>query len=218
MDIVQFDHDVIAGTYGDWLVEWGYDCRILGPDTELPLNFEETDALLLLGGHMGVKDRQHYALLNEMHTLLPTLAEQGKPILAICLGAQLLADALGGRATSGTRGERSVKRIEVTGAGQDDPLFAGLESSFLSFQWHNDSFDLPAEATHLAYTEVCPGQAFRHRNAYGLQFHPEVNEKIVSGWCKRAKTDETPLTEFRNDRDAYQQVSRRILENFLKAI
>lgn len=218
MDIVQFDLDVIAGTYGDWLVEWGYDCRILGADTELPLDFGETDALLLLGGHMGVNDRQHHALLNEMHTLLPTLVEQGAPILAICLGAQLLADALGGKATARTRGERSTRRISITEAGAADPLFVGIESPFLSFQWHNDSFDVPGKATHLAYTEVCPGQAFRYRNAYGVQFHPEVNDAIVDGWCKRAKTDNTPLDEFRAEREEYQQVSERILRNFLKTI
>lgn len=218
IDIVQFDCEVTSGTYGSWLEEWGVDCHYLQPGHMEPLQFAEADALLLLGGHMGVGDMAKHPLLNDFYVLLPTLVEQGKPILAICLGAQLLAAALGGQALSGQRGERSVQQIHLTEAGNGDPLFAGLSNPFPSFQWHNDSFDVPATATPLAFTETCPGQAFRSRNAYGLQFHPEVDEQIIAGWCQRAKVDETALEEFRVCREEYREVSRRILENFLKTL
>ena len=218
IDIIQFDFDVCAGTYGRWLEEWGVECRCLTPDRKATLSFAETDALLLLGGHMGVSEMEQYPMLRAFHDLLPELVEQDKPILAICLGAQLLADALGGQATKGRRGERSVQKISLTEAGEDDELFAGLPNPFLSFQWHNDSFDLPAQATHLAYTGACPGQAFRYRNAYGLQFHPEVDEPIIDGWCQRAKVDDTALEEFRVNKEEYRRASQRILENFLKMI
>lgn len=218
IDIVQFDREVTAGTYGLWLEEWGVDCHYLLPGHPGSLQYAEADALLLLGGHMGVADRGKHPLLNDFHALLPTLVEQGKPILAICLGAQLLADALGGRATPGQRGERSIQQIQMTEAGRSDALFAGLPNPLFSFQWHNDSFDLPDAATHLAFTETCPGQAFRCRNAYGLQFHPEVDEQIITGWCRRAKVDETALEEYRVYREEYRQASRRILRNFLEMI
>jgi GMP synthase-like glutamine amidotransferase len=218
IDIVQFDRDVSAGTYGRLLAARGVACRCLTPEAGPGLDFSGADALLLLGGHMGVSEMEDCPLLRDVHALLPELVAAGKPVLAICLGAQLLADALGGRATKGRRGERSVQPIALTGAGRNDPLFAGLPNPFLSFQWHNDSFDPPAAATHLAFTETCPGQAFRYRNAYGLQFHPEVDEPIIAGWCRRAGVDETPLEAFRASRAEQRQTSRRILENFLAMI
>ena len=218
IEIIQFDHNVAAGTYGDSLEKWGIECRYLKPDHMEPLQFEQTDGFVLLGGHMGVGDRQKYPLLNRFHELLPNLVEQNKPLLAICLGAQLLADALGGKATAGTRGERSVQAIELTEAGSADPLFAGLPNPFLSFQWHNDSFDLPETAINLASSNVCPAQAFRCRNAYGLQFHPEVNESIIAEWCARARVDDTALNEFRSVREEYQKTSQTILKNFVKML
>lgn len=216
IDIVQFDRDVIAGTYGLWLEEWGVECRCLQAGHTDSLQFAEADALLLLGGHMGVGDMEKFPLLSDFHARLPELVGQGKPILAICLGAQLLADALGGRATSGQRGERGVQQICLTEAGRNDPLFCGLPDPFLSFQWHNDSFDPPEAANPLAFTDTCPGQAFRYHNAYGLQFHPEVDEQIVAGWCRRAKVDDTALEEFRACRGESLQASQQILKNFLK--
>ena len=218
IDIIQFDREVCSGTYGRWLEKWGHQCHYLLPDDAESLESSGADALLLLGGHMGVSDRSKHPLLNKFHSFLPELVQQGKPILSICLGAQLLADALGGRAIAGQRGERSVQQVQLTEAGCKDSLFAGVPNPFLSFQWHNDSFDLPRSATHLAFTEVCPGQAFRCQNAYGLQFHPEVDEEIVAGWCRRAKVDETALDEFRGVRMEYQQASQRILKNFLNIV
>jgi len=218
IDIVQFDREVCSGTYGRWLEEWGNQCRYLLPDYTGSLLSSKADAVLLLGGHMGVNDRRNHPMLNHCHAELPLLVEQGKPILAICLGAQLLADALGGQALTKQRGERSVRQISLTEAGCRDPLFQGVSNPFSSFQWHNDSFDLPETATHLALTESCPGQAFRCQNSYGLQFHPEVDEQIIAGWCQRAKVDETALDEFRESRVEYLAASRRILKNFLEMI
>jgi GMP synthase-like glutamine amidotransferase len=137
------------------------------------------------------------------------------PVLGICLGGQLLADALGGRATARSRGERGVRRISLSREGECDPLFAGLPNPFVSFQWHYDSFDLPASAIHLASTGTCPGQAFRCQNAYGLQFHPEVDEPIIAGWCRRAGVDDAAVKEFREVHGAYQAASRKMLQNFL---
>jgi len=218
IEIVQFDKDVCSGTYGRWLEEWGIDCQYLHPGDTQPLQSAPGDALMLLGGHMGVKDRGEHPLLDRCHAELPALVEQGKPILAICLGAQLLADALGGQALSGQRGERGVQKIHLTVAGVTDPLFYGLTNPFPSFQWHNDSFDLPESATHLAFTETCSGQVFRSNNAYGLQFHPEVDEQIIAGWCRRAKADGTALEEFRGVQEEYQNASQKILNNFLNMI
>lgn len=215
INIIQFDRDVSAGTYGRWLTEWGVDVCAVGPDQQGEPAVEQADALLLLGGHMGVHERDRHPLLKTFHARLPELTAQGLPILAICLGAQLLADALGGRATPGTRGERSMHQLRLTREGERDPLFAGLANPFVSFQWHNDSFDLPTAALHLAYSDACPGQAFRCRNAYGLQFHPEVDESIVRGWCQRAKAGDTPLSEFRARREDYRKASERILRNFM---
>lgn len=217
--IVQFDHEVVAGTYARWLQEEQVDSEVLTPDSCAPLSPCDADALLLLGGHMGVAQKQDHPLLQRCHAALPQIVAQGTPMLAICLGAQLLADALGGRALSKQRGERGATPIHLTAGGQRDPLFAKIDSPFISVQWHNDCFDLPPAATHLAYTETCPGQAFRCNNAYGVQFHPEVDAAIIADWCKRAGVADTePLAAFQNVEDRYRTASRQLLTNFLRQI
>lgn len=214
IDIIQFDNEVVAGTYGRWLSEWGVETRTIGPGDD-HREFTGADALLLLGGHMGVHQREQHPLLNTFHHRLPGMIEQGQPLLAICLGAQLLADALGGKATARTRGEHGVLQVALTEVGRRDPLLRGVPDPFVSFAWHYDSFDLPPAAAHLASTDVCPGQIFRCGNAFGLQFHPEVDEQIIAGWCRRAGRDDAAVKAFAAVRPAYRDASRRILRNFI---
>ena len=122
----------------------------------------------------------------------------------------------GGRVTSQSRQEKGITEVALTAAGQADPLFANLPNPFVSFEWHNDSFELPTAAVQLAKIERCPGQAFRYRNAWGVQFHPEVDESIVADWCRRTGVGEQPLEVFRHQQQRYFQHSKQLLENFLQ--
>jgi GMP synthase-like glutamine amidotransferase len=109
----------------------------------------------------------------------------------------------------------------LTREGINDPLFHGVPEQFISFQWHNDSFDIPPGAIGLAISAACPNQALRYgRNAYGLQFHPEMNENIVAAWCLEEGTGslatEQMVSLFKNEEEAYRMYSRQILCNFLR--
>lgn len=139
--------------------------------------------LIVLGGSMNVEDRHRRAhLQTEIETIGAALA-QGKPVLGICLGAQLLAHALGGEVRRHTTSEIGWYDLAATDAGRDDPVFAPLGQIAPIFQWHSYTFDIPAGAAHLARTSTCENQAFRHGdNAYGFQFHLEMDKPLIERW------------------------------------
>lgn len=139
--------------------------------------------LIVLGGPMNVEDSAHRAhLLTEMRAIESAL-KQDKPVLGICLGAQLLAHVLG--APIRRQGEAEIGWYEVatTTAGQADPVLAGLGAQAELFQWHNYTFEIPRSAQHLAHSAICANQAFRHgRAAYGFQFHLEASQSLIERW------------------------------------
>src|SRR5204863_2879167 len=103
--------------------------------------------------------------------------------LGVCLGAQLLAKAVGAEVYRHRQKEIGWYGIELTPEALDDPLFAGLPSTQTVFQWHGDTFDLPEGAVLLAKGATCRHQAFRlGRAAYGVQFHPEMTLEMVGDW------------------------------------
>ena len=165
---------------------------------------------------MGVNEREQLPYLQQAAEWVATVAENDRPLLAICLGGQLLAHALGAEVHSQTRQEKGLREISLTAAGIVDPLFTGLPNPFVSFEWHNDSFELPAGSTLLAQTDTCPGQAFRYRNAWGVQFHPEVDEQVVADWCQRTGVGDAALHEFNRRKQIYFAHSRQLLENFVQ--
>ncbi len=215
INVIQFDERVRLGTFSSWLREMNITIRICRADRgELPA-VEDKDPVILLGGHMGVADRECLPYLEEAAVWIANAVERGRPLLAICLGGQMLAHALGAQVTSQARQERGIQQITLTEEGCVDPLFAGLPNRFVSFEWHNDSFDLPDGGTHLARSGDCEGQAFRYKNAWGVQFHPEVEKKIVAEWCQRANVGVGALEFFRQHQVEYYAHSKRLLENFV---
>jgi GMP synthase (glutamine-hydrolysing) len=122
--------------------------------------------------------------LRQEERFLTAAISSGVPVLGICLGAQLLAKCLGARVYPMRHKEIGWYPVNFTEAGLGDPLFEGLDADETVFQWHGDTFDLPAGAVHLAASELCANQAFRAgANLYGLQFHPEVTPEIIASWC-----------------------------------
>ena len=108
---------------------------------------------------------------------------RGIPILGICLGAQLLAAALGANVRPNSVREIGWYRLHPTAAAEGDPLCRHLDGSQHVFQWHAYTFDLPPGVIHLASTPTCPNQAFRFgERAYGLQFHLEADEHLIQRW------------------------------------
>ncbi|OHB32059.1 MAG: hypothetical protein A2X84_12400 [Desulfuromonadaceae bacterium GWC2_58_13] len=213
--MIQCDARVPAGIYGEFLQERKIPCRAvrLFAGDRLPA-LDTLRAAVVLGGYMGVGDTDEYPWLLPLKDWLRTAVETGLPLLGICLGGQLLAEVTGGRVHARRYGEHGLQSVTLTAAGGNDPLFAGIASPFTVFEWHNDSFDISATAILLASSSACPGQVFRCRNAYGLQFHPEVDAAIVSDWAG-AVGQPGHAAEFAGRADGLSRLSLRLLENFL---
>ncbi len=144
---------------------------------------EETDALLVFGGPMNVDEEERHPWLLPETRAIRQAALAGTPILGVCLGAQLLAKALGAPVTRNPEPEVGLLEVELTAAGIADPLFQGWPRRATVVQWHSDTFSIPAGGVRLASSSACPNQAFRYGSAaYGLQFHPEVTGEMVKEW------------------------------------
>jgi GMP synthase (glutamine-hydrolysing) len=139
--------------------------------------------LVVLGGPMNVEEQaQRPHLRTELGVIEQALA-QGKPVLGICLGAQLLAHALGAPVRRHGRPEIGWYDLDTTEHGRADSVLSGLGERAPVFQWHSCTFGIPHGAQHLARTRTCENQAFRYgANAYGFQFHLEVNQALIERW------------------------------------
>ena len=146
----------------------------------IPHNPEGYSAVIILGGPMSVYDGSD-SMFKEQ-ALIRNAVGNDTPVLGICLGSQLIAQALGGRVHKGPRKEIGwFDDISVTEEGHQD-IFAGLQKKMIkAFQWHGDTYDLPPRATILARSSLYP-QAFRIGSAVGLQFHLEVTEALIKEW------------------------------------
>jgi GMP synthase (glutamine-hydrolysing) len=139
--------------------------------------------LIVLGGPMNVEDRATRAHLQTEIEVIGAALAAGKPVLGICLGAQLLAHALGAPVRRHEVSEIGWYDLHLTQAGHEDPIIAALGQRAPVFQWHSYTFDLPRDVTHLASTDTCRNQAFRHgSNAYGFQFHLEMDKALIERW------------------------------------
>ncbi|HEX9144737.1 MAG TPA: gamma-glutamyl-gamma-aminobutyrate hydrolase family protein [Candidatus Binatia bacterium] len=148
-----------------------------------PANLEGFAALIVLGGPMGVYEADKYSYLTAETELIETAVKNDLPLLGICLGSQLIANALGARVYPSGIKEIGWYDLTPTADAGNDPLLRHLNATEKVFQWHGDTFDLPNGAIHLASSPLCPNQAFRYgRNAYALQFHLEVDSKMIDTW------------------------------------
>jgi GMP synthase (glutamine-hydrolysing) len=150
----------------------------------VPADLRAHDALVILGGPQDALDDAHFPHMPAVVDLIRSAAAADKAVLGICLGAQLMARALGGTNILGRPMEFGYHEIVPTPAAAQDPVFASLcGAPATTFQWHVDSFELPAGAVHLAASRMTVNQAFRMgRAAYGFQFHVEASEAVLRRW------------------------------------
>lgn len=147
------------------------------------LGWEDAAGLVLLGGPMNVDEVETYPFLRQEVIWIQEALARDLPVLGICLGAQLLAKALGAAVYPNRMKEIGWYAIELTEAAQADQLFTRGARQQVVFQWHGDTFDLPPGAVPLARSSACEQQAFRYgARAYGLQFHVEVTAAMVEAW------------------------------------
>jgi len=168
---------------GDWAVGKRHPVTItpLFEHGRLP-DIEVFDWLVVMGGPMGVRDQADYPWMASEKELIGAAIAAGKTLIGVCLGAQLIAAALGARVYPNAHREIGWFPIELTAQGQASDLSAVLPHRLQVFHWHGDTFDLPAGAVHLAQSEGCRHQAFLYADrVLGLQFHLEATSASVAG-------------------------------------
>ena len=145
----------------------------------VPASMDGRDALVVMGGPMGVYDQGRLPFLRDEIELIGDALRSGKPVLGVCLGSELLAAALGAKVEP-ARKEIGWYPVTLTDAAAHDPLWRDVDRQIAVFHWHGDAFDVPPGAIPLASSALTPQQAFRHgRAAYGLLFHMEMDEGLV---------------------------------------
>jgi len=157
------------------------------------------DRAVILGGAMGTYDVQLHPWLEDEKAWIRSLVESGVPVLGICLGCQLMADALGGTVYKAELPEASVVPVSLTAAGAADPVVS--HTGPMVYSLHQDTFVLPPDATLLAHTDRFP-HAFRLGSALALQFHPDADRDQALAW---GKEDGSVLGAAGIDYDEYAQ-------------
>jgi GMP synthase (glutamine-hydrolysing) len=221
--------DAGPGVFADAIRSYGAELDRWTPPEAVspPGEPRDYDAVLVFGGAMHADQEDRHSWLREEKALLRDLLEDGVPLLGVCLGAQLLAEAAGAPPRPASRPEIGWHDVELMPGGNSDPLLGPLAPRFDAFQWHSYEFPLPEGATPLARSAVCL-QAYRiGEAAWGIQFHAEVSGEDAEAWIDDYRSDEDavrieldPARLRRQTRAAirdWNELGRGLCERFLAA-
>ena len=207
------------GLVGKLLQERGFclDLRCPAQGETLPTTLDNHKAVVIFGGSMSANDDEKLPVIRAELDWIPLALDSGKPLLGICLGAQLLARTLGATIAPAPdpRVEIGYFPIQPTTAGQEQ-----FQKSMYVYQWHREGFELPTDAVLLATGETFPNQAFRYgKTAYGFQFHPEITEATIRKWTAKsserlAQEGAQSLDEQLEKHSLYAPVMENWLEGF----
>ena len=185
--------DAGPGVFADELRDRGVELdewTLAERGTAPPAEIAAYDAVLTFGGAMHADQEDRHPWLRFEKDFLAAMLDDGMPILAVCLGCQVLAEAGGGTARRASEPEIGWRRVEVTEAGTSDPLIGPLAPDFTAFQWHSYEAVPPAGAEVLARSPIC-SQAYRiGERAWGIQFHAEVSAADTRKWIDDYRSDE----------------------------
>lgn len=147
-------------------------------------SFASFDLLIILGGPMSAYQDHEYPWLQSEKVFIREAVQLGKKVLGICLGAQMLAEVLGGKVYRNPNKEIGWHPVQRNGIRH--PLLEGVPNGFYSFHWHGDTFELPEGTVSLAFSEACRNQAFTYgEHVLGLQFHLETTEACLATMLER---------------------------------
>lgn len=218
------------GTLDPLLKQAGFRIRYVnfGRDPHQRPSLEKYEALIVLGGPMNAHQIDTYPNLATEVDVIREAVDTGMSVLGICLGAQLLAKAVGGRVSRNAEREIGWHDVQLTEAGVTDPVISSFSSTQEVFQWHEDGITLPAGAQNLATSPASNVQAFRWgEHAYGFQFHLEVDASLVERWLtvpanqamladEAGRVDPDEIRQQTNDRiAALQELSRKTFSRWI---
>lgn len=189
------------GTLNRQFKDAGFRIRYVNFDRDprVRVDIQRYHGLVVLGGPMAADQVERYPHLDYEKDVIRQAVARGLPVLGICLGAQLIAAAFGGRTLRGAAPEFGWVDVRPTEAGSDDHLIRHFADIEPVFQWHSDTFSLPGAAVHLAESDSCSHQAFKmYDHVYALQFHLEADRSLIERWV--------------NSRQYRQELGRRGLD------
>ena len=206
------------------LDEWLLSERGKGPPREIA----DYQAVLTFGGAMHADQEDRHPWLRFEKDFLAAMLDDGMPVLAVCLGSQLLAEAAGGTARRANEPEIGWKQVEITDQGSSDPVVGPLAPAFTAFQWHSYEALPPESAVILASSPVCT-QAYRvGETAWGIQFHAEVSAADAEKWIDDYRSDEDAVrisvdpdalrAETREKIAEWNELGRKVCGRFLDTI
>jgi GMP synthase-like glutamine amidotransferase len=174
----------------DWAKARGHKITktMLFDGQELPA-MDQFDWLMIMGGPMNVYEEGKYSWLPREKEFIHGAIVSDKMVLGICLGAQLIADVLGGRVRRNEFREIGWHPVKLTPEGRMSSIFKVLPEEFTAFHWHADTFDLPPNAIRMAKSEGCVNQAFELGKAIGLQFHLESSMDSIDHLIKNCSDE-----------------------------
>ncbi len=211
----------VLGSILSWLLQQGHSVHqhALFDNAALP-DLSTVDALIVMGGPMSVNDTAELPWLAAEKQFIRQMLSAGKPVLGICLGAQLIASALGAEVYANPEKEIGWWPLQNKAATSADFNFP---ADFSAFHWHGETFDLPTNATLLASSAACRNQAFQvGNNVIGLQFHLETTPESAAALVEHCAADLSPATYVQNkqqiltvNEDVYQKLNT-LMANVLK--
>ncbi len=210
MRVLSIDHgssvrggvfDEVATAAGHRLERWSV------PEGATPGPARSYDAVMVFGGSMNPDQDEQFAWLGHEEEFLQEVLEQKVPVIAVCLGAQMLARAAGAKVGPASAPEIGWLDIDLTAAGATDPVLGALPQQATVFQWHHYTFETPAGGAELARSAICT-QAFRlAQPAWGIQFHPEVTLPMLTAWSSEG-ADDLPMAADKLRRQSEMHIDR----------
>lgn len=189
-------------------------------------DYNPYDLIIIGGTPIPVYNMAEHAFLQKESEYLHIAIRKKKPCLGICGGAQLLAQIFGAPVTRNHRMEIGDYQVHLTSEGRKDPLLRGFPEHFPVFQWHGDTFDIPAGGELLVTGDDCRNQMFRKGNTVGIQFHLEISCEEAAVWADAyadelngsGKSKKQILEECRQNENEREQLSNLLLNNFISLI
>lgn len=168
-------------------LEYPYEMVCLEDGRHVPMELDNISALVFMGGPGNVNEPPDW--MKQEMTLIQHAIEKEIPVLGICLGAQLMSKALGGKIWQADSVEVGWHDVQLLSAAKDSPCFVDLPENFTVFQWHAHVFSAPSGAVALATSECTECQAYSYGKSLALQFHLEMTEKIITELTDKFSSD-----------------------------